>query len=92
MGRSFSAAALALGIAALALAVRPVSAHVVPTPCDFTTGGGWIVITEEGGDQANFGIVGGCKHEGFFGDVNYIDHNYGPPGLHVHSTSIDGYF
>ena len=78
--------------AALLLTGRQTSAHVVPSPCDFTTGGGWIGIPQEGGEQANFGIVGGCKHEGFYGDVNYIDHNFGPPGFHVHSTSVDGYF
>ncbi len=84
--------AVAVVVAVVALTVQHASAHVVPKPCDFTTGGGWIVIPEEGGDQANFGLVGGCKNDGFFGDVNYIDHNFGPPGLHVHSTSIDGYF
>jgi len=94
MRQSISAFALAaaIAIAVLALGVRPTSAHVVPSPCDFTTGGGWIGIPEEGGNQANFGIVGGCKNHGFFGDVNYIDHNFGPPGFHVHSTSVDGYF
>ena len=91
--RSVAALLDAVAIAAVLLvAGHSLSAHVVPSPCDFTTGGGWTGIPEAGGDQANFGIVGGCKNDGFFGDVNYIDHNYGPPGLHVHSTSIDGYF
>ncbi|MBI3493073.1 MAG: hypothetical protein HY047_15025 [Acidobacteria bacterium] len=93
MRRLVSAIALAASVAImLTLAIRPVSAHVVPSPCDFTTGGGWIIILEEGGDQANFGIVAGCKNGGFYGDVNYVDHNFGPPGFHVRSTSIDGYF
>jgi hypothetical protein len=73
-----------------------VLAHVVPSPCDFTTGGGWILIPNgtasglpESGDKANFGIVGGCKPDRFFGHVNYDDHNN---GLHVSSDTITGYF
>jgi len=65
----------------------PVYAHVVPNPCDFTTGGGWVIT--DTGFKANFGIVGGCKNEGFFGHVNFIDHSN---GLHVSSTEILGYF
>src|SRR6266446_548943 len=74
-----------------------VKAHFVPTPCDFTTGGGWIRIASgtatnngglpESGDKANFGIVGGCKPDRFFGHVNYVDHNN---GLHVSSDSKIG--
>src|SRR6266568_4278149 len=70
----------------------------VPSPCDFTTGGGWIQIAAgtafnlaglpESGQKANFGLVGGCKNGGFFGHVNYVDHNN---GLHVSSDSITGY-
>jgi hypothetical protein len=77
-------------------------AHEVPSPCDFTTGGGWILIPlataggdsglPESGDKANFGLVGGCKNGGFFGHINYLDHNN---GLHVDSvdgsTGITGY-
>ena len=77
-----------------------VKAHVVPFPCDFTTGGGWIEIApgtaESNGSyagfsdqKANFGLVGGCKNGGFYGHVNYVDHNI---GLHVSSDSILGYF
>jgi len=52
--------------------------------CDFTTGGGWIIIQEEANDKANFGIVGGCKNNGFYGHANYVDHNSGQfSGLHV---------
>ena len=75
-----------------------VKAHFVPTPCDFTTGGGWIRIASgtatnnggfpESGDKANFGIVGGCKPDRFFGHVNYVDHNN---GIHVSSDTITGY-
>ena len=69
------------------------SAHFcfVPQPCDFTTGGGFVIT--DNGEHANFGLVGGCKHEGFFGHVNFVDHDTTPPfgGLHVSSTSITGY-
>ncbi len=70
----------------------------VPSPCDFTTGGGFILIAPgtafnaaglpESDQNANFGLVGGCKNGGFFGHVNYVDHNN---GLHVSSDSITGY-
>src|SRR5216684_3777954 len=83
----------------LTLRSTPVYAHIVPSPCDFTTGGGWILIPSgtasgsaalpESGAKANFGLVGGCKNGGFFGHVNYVDHNN---GLHVSSTQILGYF
>jgi hypothetical protein len=76
----------------------PAIAHVVPSPCDFTTGGGWIRIAAgtasnngglpESDQKANFGIVGGCKPDRFFGHVNYVDHNN---GVHVSSDSITGY-
>src|SRR6266571_8702673 len=75
-----------------------VLAHVVPIPCDFTTGGGFILIAPgtasnnaglpESDQKANFGLVGGCKNGGFFGHINYVDHNN---GLHVSSDSITGY-
>jgi len=95
-------ALVSAGILAAALVLRtaPAAAHVVPSPCDFTTGGGWILIPSgtttgtsglaESGDKANFGIVGGCKNGGFYGHVNYVDHNN---GLHVSSNiPILGYF
>jgi hypothetical protein len=75
-----------------------VNAHIIPVPCDFTTGGGFILIAPgtasnnaglpESDQKANFGLVGGCKNGGFFGHVNYVDHNN---GLHVSSDSITGY-
>ena len=70
----------------------PAIAHVVPSPCDFTTGGGFVITDQ--GSHANFGLVGGCKHGGFFGHVNFVDHDTTGffAGLHVSSTSIDGYF
>ena len=100
-----TSAMLAGGLLLAALVVfRPVPAKAwssgtqVPSPCDFTTGGGWIKIAPgtasnagglpESGQKANFGLVGGCKNGGFFGHVNYVDHNN---GVHVSSDSITGY-
>jgi hypothetical protein len=67
-------------------------AHIVPSPCDFTTGGGFVIT--DSGNHANFGLVGGCKNGGFFGHVNFVDHDTSGTfaGLHVSSDSIDGYF
>jgi len=69
-----------------------VKAHVLPSPCDFTTGGGFVL--NDDGSKVNFGIVGGCKNGGFFGHVNIENHDTATffAGLHVSSTSIDGYF
>ena len=64
----------------------PASAHIIPVPCDFTTGGGFVI--KDSGAKANFGLVAGCKHQEFFGHVNYVDHE---TGLHVSSDSIVGY-
>lgn len=67
-------------------------AHIVPSPCDFTTGGGFVLT--DSGNHANFGLVGGCKNGGFFGHVNFVDHDTSGTfaGLHASSDSIDGYF
>src|SRR2546427_12867917 len=55
-------------------------------PCDFLTGGGWIV---NHGAKANFGVGGGCKHGSpTWGHLEYIDHG---TGLNVHWTSITAY-
>jgi len=78
-------------LVAVALAVSlirpaPVRAWATP-PCDFLTGGGWIVHL---GAKANFGIGGGCKHGSpTWGHLEYIDHG---TGLNVHGTDITGYF
>jgi len=70
----------------------PTAAHVMPAPCDFTTGGGFVIT--DNGNHANFGLVGGCKHGGYFGHVNFVDHDTSGTfaGLHLSSVSIDGYF
>ena len=63
----------------------PVKAWATP-PCDFLTGGGWIVYN---GNKANFGAGGGCKHGSpTWGHLEYIDHG---TGLNVHWTSITEY-
>lgn len=64
----------------------PVKAWATPPPCDFLTGGGWIVYN---GNKANFGVAGGCKHGSpTWGHLEYIDHG---SGLNVHWTSITEY-
>src|SRR5260370_22996187 len=50
----------------------PVYAHIVPSPCDFTTGGGFFLTNSN--NHANFGLVGGCKNGGVFGHGNFVDH------------------
>ena len=58
----------------------------VPSPCDFTTSGGFVLT--DGGKEANFGAHGGCKSDGFWGHLNYVDHT---TGYHVDSVQITGY-
>src|SRR6266571_6004958 len=73
----------------LTLRSTPVYAHVVPAPCDFTTGGGFVITNE--GNHANFGLVAGCKNGGFFGHFNFVDHNTdGQPfaGLHIRARKL----
>lgn len=98
IGPILTAAIVAAGVllALQGFRAAPVYANIVPSPCDFTTGGGFILIAPgtassplaETGQKANFGFVGGCKNGGFFGHVNYVDHNN---GLHVSSDSITAY-
>src|SRR5712691_8984118 len=82
----------ALLVAVLSVKTTPVSAHVLPVPCDFTTGGGFVIT--DSGNHANFGLVAGCKNGGFFGHFNFVDHDTSGmwAGLHVSSTQITGYF
>jgi len=71
-----------------ALTAGSAYAHFVPAPCDFITGGGWVI--GDSGQFVNFGAHGGCKHGQFWGHVNVLDHSTNPPG-HLRSTSITGY-
>ena len=100
--RNLEKMALRLGCALLACAslvfvlsiknTPVVSAHVQPAPCDFTTGGGFVITDQ--GNHANFGLVAGCKNGGYFGHFNFVDHDTSGlfAGLHVSSTQITGYF
>jgi hypothetical protein len=91
-----AAALAALLVPLAAVAIRPAVASLkasggavgptVPTPCDFITSGGFV--NTDGGRDANFGVHGGCKHDGFWGHLNYVDHT---TGLHVDSVEITGY-
>jgi hypothetical protein len=89
------AAALTIALVPLAAVVaRPAIAQIfcsggcvkVPTPCDFTTSGGFVIT--DNGKEANFGAHGGCKSDGFWGHLNYVDHS---TGYHVDSVQITGY-
>jgi hypothetical protein len=91
--RTLLGAVVALGLTTAFVALtteRTIVAH--PAPCDFLTGGGFIITTADGAHEAakaNFGIGGGCKHGSpTWGHLNYIDH---ATGLHVHWTSITAY-
>ena len=94
-----------VAIALLVVAGQPVSASIKPPPggqipCDFVTGGGFIVgsgsttpptssLAE--GARANFGVGGGVKNGAFWGHLEYNDHSTSPP-MQVHGTSVTGYF
>jgi hypothetical protein len=71
-----------------ALAAGSAQAHFVPAPCDFITGGGFVL--SDSGARVNFGAHGGCKNGAFWGHVNVLDHSYNPPA-HLRSTQITGY-
>jgi hypothetical protein len=71
-----------------ALRAGSADAHFVPAPCDFITGGGWII--GDSGQFINFGAHGGCKNGAFWGHVNVLDHGFNPPA-HLRSTNITGY-
>lgn len=87
--------ALGVAVAVLAVSERTASAHVFP--CDFLTGGGWILTTASrthAEAKANFAIGGGCKHgEPTWGHLEYQDHGRIVSGNHlnVHWTSITAY-
>ena len=72
----------------LAILAGHAQAHFVPAPCDFITGGGWVIA--DTGAKVNFGAHGGCKNGHFWGHVNAVDHS---PinGGHLRSTRITGY-
>jgi len=61
--------------------------NTIPVPCDFVTSGGFV-IKDVSGKEANFGAHGGCKKDGFWGHLNYVDHE---TGYHVDSLDITAY-
>jgi hypothetical protein len=71
-----------------ALTAGSAYAHFTPAPCDFITGGGWVL--SDSGAKVNFGAHGGCKNGAYWGHVNVVDHSFNPPG-HLRSTRITGY-
>jgi hypothetical protein len=82
----------ALAAAVLMLVLTGPAVTAWDAPCDFLTGGGFIITTASGTHdpaKANFAIGGGCKHGSpTWGHLNYIDHGN---RLHVHWTSITAY-
>jgi hypothetical protein len=71
-----------------ALTAGSAYAHLVPAPCDFITGGGWVM--GDFGAKVNFGAHAGCKNGAFFGHVNVLEHSTNPP-MHLRSTRITAY-
>src|SRR5438034_5108649 len=101
----FVAGALVVGAVPSLIGDRA-SAWEQPPPCDFLTGGGWILPPWNSGSvKANFAIGGGCKHGSgtgsppipYWGHLNYLDHGTtikpatAPTPFHVHWTDIDAY-
>lgn len=88
---SIIATAIATGVFAITTVPVDAGFFFKPTPCDFITGGGFVFT--DWASRANFGAHGGCKHEGFWGHVNYVDHGgfMGVSPYHVSSTEITGY-
>jgi hypothetical protein len=95
--RTLIGALCALALAALTVTLNetPVSAHNLP--CDFLTGGGWIIhpsAEAPGGEKGTFGVGGGCKHGSgtdgvaYWGHLEYHDHG---TGLNVHWLDITAY-
>lgn len=92
MSRVGSALTLgALVVTAATLMRGSASAHFVPNPCDFITGGGFVF--KDDGARANFGVHEGCKNGDFWGGLNYVDHGgFGSERpYHVKSVEITGY-
>jgi len=85
--------ALVAAIVLLALASGPARSWTTSTvPCDFVTGGGWILHPASGLQpaHANFGVAGGVKNGAFWGHLEYNDHGMTPP-MQVHGTGATGY-
>ena len=90
---------LSVVIALLIVVGQPVGASIIPPggttiPCDFVTGGGFIVGSGTSdlaaGAKANFAVGGGVKNGAFWGHLEYNDHSTRPP-MRVHGTNVTGY-
>lgn len=92
MRRYLIALACAAGLAVVTLAITERTANAHEFPCDFLTGGGFILTTASGMHaeaKANFGVGGGCKHGSpTWGHLEYQDHG---TGLNVHWLTITAY-
>jgi len=91
---------LSVVIALLVVVGQPVGASIIvppenTVPCDFVTGGGFIVgsgtSSLAAGAKANFAVGGGAKNGAFWGHLEYNDHRTSPP-MRVHGTAVTGYF
>ena len=80
-----TAGSIAAGMLAISVPMQA-QAHMVQAPCDFITSGGFVY--KDNGAMANFAADGGCKHDDFWGEVNYVDHEH---NFHLKSTQITGY-
>src|SRR2546428_3790807 len=97
--RSMRGIILSVVIALLVVVGQPVGASIVippgdTVPCDFVTGGGFIVgsgtSSLAAGVKANFAVGGGVKNGAFWGHLEYNDHSTNPP-MRVHGTGVTGY-
>ena len=91
--RNLIGAVFATGIAVALLALTSERTLLAwPAPCDFLTGGGFIITTGGGTHEpakGNFGVGGGCKHGSpTWGHLEYHDHGN---GLNVHWLTITAY-
>src|SRR5258708_23921688 len=90
------AAGLVLGATIFVIGTATVPnllACVMPSSCDFLTGGGWIVYH---GAKGTFGVGGGCKDGlgingvAYWGHVEYVVRSISP-GLNVHALAVNAY-
>ena len=78
--------AVVTAVLVLGTTAPPAKAWATLPPCDFLTGGGWIVYL---GNKGTFGVGGGCKFGSpTWGHLEYVDHG---TGLNVHATGITDY-
>ena len=82
-----------LGVVALMLFALGTAGAQDLVPCDFLTGGGFIITTASGSPaHGNFGVGGSCKQggdgHGLWGHLEYHDHG---TGLNVHWLTVTAY-